>query len=62
MRIDHAKLVYVMARQDVKTAELAERAGVSRTSISALRSGKSCKEETVQRVARALGVEVSALR
>lgn len=61
MRVDRVKLVAEMTRREVRTEELASKACVSRATISALRGGKSCNANTVQRVAQALGVPVESL-
>lgn len=61
MRVDRVKLIAEMARQSVRTDELASKAAVSRATVSALRGGKSCNANTVQRVAQALGVPVESL-
>lgn len=61
MRIDRVKLIAEMARQEIKSVELAEKAGVSRMTVSAMRCGKSCTENSVKHVARALGVPVKSL-
>lgn len=55
MRIDRVKLIAEMARQDMKVQELADKATVSRATVTALRGGKSCNENSVLRVAQALG-------
>lgn len=62
MRIDRVKLIAEMARQEITTAELAEKAGVSRSSICAMRGGKSCYANTINHVARALGVSIEDLK
>lgn len=61
MRIDRVKLIAEMARQDIKTYELAEKAGVSRMTVVSMRGGKSCSDNSVKHVARALGVSVESL-
>ncbi len=61
MRVNRVKLMAESAQQGIRTAELANKAGVSRATLSAMRSGKSCSVETVQRVAQALGVPVESL-
>ena len=61
MRIDRIKLIAEMARQDVNVTELSKRSNVSRCSISAMRSGKTCSKNTAAHIARALGVEVTEL-
>lgn len=62
MQIDRYKLVTEMLRQEMSVAELAEKAGVSRATITAMRGGKSCSSSTVGHVARALGVSADWLR
>lgn len=61
MRIGRIKLIAEMARQDININELSEKACISRCTLSALRGGKSCTENTVKRVAAALGVTVESL-
>lgn len=61
MRIDRVKLIAEMARRDVTSTRLAEAAGVSRVTVSALRCGKTCTAETAGKIARALGVDVSEI-
>ena len=61
MRIDRVKLIAEMARQEIKVQELAKKAGISRMTVSAMRNGKSCAENSVKHVARALGVPIEAL-
>jgi len=61
MRIDRIKLATEIARADIKLYQLAEKAGVTRATITAIKSGKSCKEETAVKLAAGLGVPLSAL-
>lgn len=61
MRIDRVKLITEMARQNVKVKDLATKAGVSRMTITAIRGGKSCNQNTALHVARALGVDVAEI-
>ena len=42
MRIDRVKLIAEMARLDMSVASLSEKAAVSRSTVTALRGGKSC--------------------
>ena len=62
MHIDRVKLIAERARQNVSINELSEKACISRCTLSALRGGKSCTENTVKRVAAALGVSVGDLK
>lgn len=61
MRIDRVKLIAEMARQEIRVQELAEKAGVSCVTITGMRGGKSCTENSVKHVAKALGVPVESL-
>ncbi|KJF41120.1 hypothetical protein TQ39_02600 [Ruthenibacterium lactatiformans] len=61
MRIDRVKLIAEMARQEITVNELAEKACVSRVTITAARGGKSCSRNSVLHIAHGLGVEVSEL-
>ena len=55
MRVDRVKLIAEMARQNIHIKELAEKALVSRVTITAMRGGKSCNVNSARRVAQALG-------
>ena len=61
MRIDRVKLIAEMARQNLKVTDLASKAGISRVTITAARSGKSIGGNTAGHIARALGVDVTEL-
>ena len=61
MRIDRVKFAAELARADMTTVELSKKAGLSRGTISVVKGGKSCTENTAQRIARALGVDVEEL-
>ncbi len=59
MRIDRVKFAAELARADLKIKALAERAGVSRVTITSVRSGKSCSKTTVEKLAAGLGISIS---
>lgn len=61
MRIDRVKLIAEMARRDMRVQELADKAIVSRATVTALRGGKSCNENSIRRVANALDIPVESL-
>ena len=61
MRIDRIKLIAEMARQDVTVNELAKVSGVSRVTITAIRTGKTCTPTTCAKLAAALGVDPAEL-
>lgn len=62
MRIDRVKFAAELARSGLRVYELAERAGVSRGTITAVRNGKSCAHGTAIKLAACLGVDVEELR
>ncbi|MBE5980337.1 MAG: helix-turn-helix transcriptional regulator [Paenibacillaceae bacterium] len=57
MRVNRKKLLLTMLDLDMKVGQLVEKSGLSRCTVSAVRSGKTCSLETVQKLAQALGVE-----
>lgn len=61
MRIDRIKLATEMARSEIKLYELAEKSGLTRATITAIKGGKSCKEETAVKLAAGLGVPLADL-
>lgn len=61
MRVDRVKLIAEMARQNIHIKELAEKALVSRVTITAMRGGKSSNVNSARRVAQALGVSLESL-
>lgn len=61
MRIDRVKLIAEMARQEISVKDLADKARVSRATITNLRCGKSCSANSVHHVANALGIQVEEL-
>lgn len=61
MRIDRVKLIAEMAKQNIGVADLSEKASVSRSTVTAMRGGKSCNVNSARRVAAALGVSVENL-
>ena len=61
MRIDSFRLISEMAKAQVKTVELSRKSGISRTTICAIRNGKSCSPETAFAIAKALEVDVTEI-
>ncbi len=61
MRIDRVKLIAEMARKSITGIELAKKAGVSRSTVTGLRGGKSCSTRTATKLASALGIPVEEL-
>lgn len=58
MRIDRVKLIAEMARRDINCNRLVELSGVSRPTLTSVRSGKSCSKETAEKLAAVLGREI----
>ena len=56
MRINRIKLIALMAEKDISIEELTVKTGLSRSTISHIRSGKSCSPKTAERLARGLDV------
>lgn len=61
MRIDRVKFITEMARADMNMRQLAEKSGVSRGTVTAVRTGKSCSKGTAERLAAGLGIPVSKI-
>lgn len=58
MRIDRVKFAAALARLDLNGNQLAEKAGVSRGTVTAVRTGKSCSKETAAKLAAVLGRDI----
>ena len=60
MRIDRVTFAAAMARADLSVKKLSEKSGVSRVTISAVKSGKSCSVDTANKLAAILGRDIIA--
>ena len=58
MRIDRVKFAAALARADLTGNELAEKAGLSRVTVTNVRSGKSCSKGTAEKLAAVLGRDI----
>ena len=58
MRIDRVAFAAALARRDINQKRLAELSGVSRVTITAVKSGKTCSEETARKLEAVLGPEI----
>ena len=58
MRISRERFAAAMARLDITGNDLAELAGVSRGTVAAVKSGKSCSMQTANKLAAILGSEI----
>ncbi len=59
MRIDRIKFAAALARADLNVKQLSDRSGVSRGTVTSVKSGKSCSEETAGKLAAGLGVSIA---
>ena len=62
MKVDKFKIGHILVDKDLTAIQLAERTGLSRATISHIKTGKSCRYETAEKIAEALGVEVKDFR
>ena len=58
MRIDRERFAAALARLDLTGKQLASMAGVSRGTVTAVRTGKSCSRETAEKLAGVLGRDI----
>lgn len=58
MRINREKFATALVRLDLNGNKLAEKAGVSRGTVTAVRTGKSCSKETAEKLAAVLGQDI----
>ncbi len=61
MRIDRFKLTMIMMQKELTQKALAEKAGISRGTISYIKCGKSCTDEIGNAIAKALCVDVTEI-
>ena len=62
MRINRIKFITELEKQDMTQTRLAELSGVSRATINYIKGGKRCTDEVGQKIAKALGVDVTEMR
>lgn len=58
IRINRVAFAAALARADLTVNRLAELSGVSRVTISSVKSGKSCSKDTADKLARILGRDI----
>jgi transcriptional regulator with XRE-family HTH domain len=61
LRINRVKFIAEMARQDLTVLDLAKNCCLSRATITGVRSGKSCTQETAAKLAQGLGVPLESI-
>lgn len=57
MRLNRTKISLLMAKQCINQASLADKAGVSRQTMSAVMNGRNCRPEILGKISKALEVE-----
>lgn len=58
VHIDRVAMIAEMARKDINCNRLVELSGVSRVTVTAVRNGKSCSQETADKLAAVLGRDI----
>lgn len=58
MRIDRVAFATALAKKDINCKKLCELSGVSRVTVTAVKSGKSCSKQTAEKLAAILGSEI----
>lgn len=57
-RINRENFAVALVRRDMTITRLAELSGVSRGTITSIKSGKSCSMDTAEKLAEVLGREI----
>ena len=58
MRIDRVAFAAALARADLNVKGLSELSGVSRQTVTAIKTGKSCSKATAEKLAEILGESI----
>lgn len=58
MRINRVKFAAALAQADLNIKQLSELTGLSRNTITAVKSGKTCSKATAEKLASCLGNEI----
>jgi putative transcriptional regulator len=61
MRINVTKLLLSLGEQQMSINELADKSGVSRNTISAIKAGKTCRPDIAGRIAQAINRPLAEL-
>lgn len=57
MKLNRNKVSLLMAKQLINQMAIADKAGISRQTMSAVMNGRNCRPELLGRISKALGVE-----
>lgn len=55
MRINRVEFAAALAREDMNIKQLSQLTGISRNTITAIKSGKTCSKATAEKLAACLG-------
>lgn len=61
MRIDRIKFITELAKQELTLTDFSKEIGVNRTTLSNIKSGKSCRDDIAYKIANGLGVSIKDL-
>lgn len=61
MKVNKEKLNIAIARSCLTITDLAKKAKMSKTTVSAVISGENCKPVAIGKIAKALGVDVTEI-
>lgn len=61
MKLNITKLLILLAEKEMSLQELSEKSGVSRNTVSVIKAGKTCRPDTIGKLARSLEVSVEEL-
>ena len=61
MKINALKMLVLMGKQEMNIGQLAKSSGVSRQTVSCIKSGKGCTPVVACKLAKALGVDVTEI-
>ena len=61
MRVDRVKFVTELVKKDYSIKKLAKLSGVSAQTLSSIKNGKGCSDETGRAIAEALNMEIEDL-
>lgn len=62
MRISGRALTLIAFDRDLTLTDIAKAAGISRQTIYGIKSGSKCTDETAQKIAKALNVDIEELQ
>ena len=61
MKIDRIKFITELAKQELTLTDFSKKIGVNRTTLSNVKSGKSCRDDIAYKIANGLGVSIKDL-